>query len=682
MYHLDNTSGVPEMPEPKDEQSVSPRWFGESQEQGGISWPGADWFNTVQAELLNLLAAAGIQPEKKAFDQLSQAIPVLGEKKIREDLGSGQGASNVCYKKPYRSAVSRPIADMVSETISPFDFGIKSDAVFDPVTQRLIDGTDNTTAMQAMLCEAHYHGVEINFPLNGRFATKSLLLHYDAIKNPNWEGRPGRIKLTGSVTGHSTGDVETQGTAIYHIPGEASPLLSMIGEFSLTNPAAMGGYLSFGRLNLIGSQDSTDVLLLQGSQGQIELESYTVKVLNPYGNGVTESTTWETTHRNVLIRGLASLARPGEWKGIGLNIKSDDTQGQTNMKIYLNVDVYRMGTGIDIGRREKPQGTFGPLIFMGGQTSLSDEYGMRLGGGVISFSCIGMQHEGARKNGLLIDRTLPDGSLESDLARSIRIQQNYFTGCGTIEDGTRDSYAIYIANGDGVHLDEPTLNTVGNGIGFDSGVVDNLKISRPTFRTVRDYGREQGYGIRAFGEQNAAKRIELTNPIFNQNPLTPIDSVAKEIFGRAAVGGRVSFATNNPTPSLSKGSSTGGDSFKQVNFNNSASTVVTNILDGNIHQVLLITFSNTNTTLQHGSSIILQGGKDVQGAPNKVIQLYYNGSVWREIGDPVRSLVGTTANRPFSTAFPGLEYFDTTLNRPIWRNAANNGWVDSAGNAV
>ena len=117
MYHLDNTSGVPEMPEPKDEQSVSPRWFGESQEQGGISWPGADWFNTVQAELLNLLAAAGIQPEKKAFDQLSQAIPVLGEKKIREDLGSGQGASNVCYKKPYRSAVSRPIADMVSETI-------------------------------------------------------------------------------------------------------------------------------------------------------------------------------------------------------------------------------------------------------------------------------------------------------------------------------------------------------------------------------------------------------------------------------------------------------------------------------------------------------------------------------------------------------------------------------------
>lgn len=39
MYHLDNTSGVPEMPEPKDTQTISTRWFGESQEQGGISWP-------------------------------------------------------------------------------------------------------------------------------------------------------------------------------------------------------------------------------------------------------------------------------------------------------------------------------------------------------------------------------------------------------------------------------------------------------------------------------------------------------------------------------------------------------------------------------------------------------------------------------------------------------------------
>ncbi|APB46410.1 hypothetical protein AGF18_21665 [Klebsiella oxytoca] len=74
MYHLDNTSGVPEMPEPKDTQTISPRWFGESEEQGGISWPGADWFNIVQAELLAILYKAGLSPDKSKYDQLAHAI--------------------------------------------------------------------------------------------------------------------------------------------------------------------------------------------------------------------------------------------------------------------------------------------------------------------------------------------------------------------------------------------------------------------------------------------------------------------------------------------------------------------------------------------------------------------------------------------------------------------------------
>ncbi|WP_255985157.1 hypothetical protein, partial [Klebsiella pneumoniae] len=85
--------------------------------------------------------------------------------------------------------------------ISPWDFGCKSDAVFDPVTQRLVDGTDNTTALQRMLCEAHHHGVEISLPMNGKFASRSLYMHYDAVKNPNWTDRPGRLKISGGVLG-------------------------------------------------------------------------------------------------------------------------------------------------------------------------------------------------------------------------------------------------------------------------------------------------------------------------------------------------------------------------------------------------------------------------------------------------------------------------------------------------
>ena len=42
---------------------------------------------------------------------------------------------------------------------------------------------------------------------------------------------------------------------------------------------------------------------------------------------------------------------------------------------------------------------------------------------------------------------------------------------------------------------------------------------------------------------------------------------------------------------------------------------------------------------------------------------------------------GTTANRPTFTVV-GQRYFDTDLNKPIWRNKDNNGWVDSNGNSV
>lgn len=43
----------------------------------------------------------------------------------------------------------------------------------------------------------------------------------------------------------------------------------------------------------------------------------------------------------------------------------------------------------------------------------------------------------------------------------------------------------------------------------------------------------------------------------------------------------------------------------------------------------------------------------------------------------------TTTNRPtYDDYQPGSMIFDTTLNKPIWRNADNNGWVDANGNNV
>ncbi|HHD0433085.1 TPA: hypothetical protein ACN172_001520 [Klebsiella pneumoniae] len=113
MYHLDNTSGVPEMPPPKDVQTISTRWFGESMEQGGISWPGADWFNTVQAELLNILAKSGLEPQKESFDQLSEAIQVLGDALLRPQLRQPDGGTRVNIGKA-------SVSDVVSKNIMSY----------------------------------------------------------------------------------------------------------------------------------------------------------------------------------------------------------------------------------------------------------------------------------------------------------------------------------------------------------------------------------------------------------------------------------------------------------------------------------------------------------------------------------------------------------------------------------
>ena len=44
--------------------------------------------------------------------------------------------------------------------------------------------------------------------------------------------------------------------------------------------------------------------------------------------------------------------------------------------------------------------------------------------------------------------------------------------------------------------------------------------------------------------------------------------------------------------------------------------------------------------------------------------------------------VDTTGNRPTTGLYPAMFYFDSTLGKPIWRNAANSGWVDATGTPV
>ncbi|WP_141684432.1 hypothetical protein, partial [Klebsiella pneumoniae] len=49
----------------------------------------------------------------------------IGDAALRSNLGSDEGADLVAGKKPYTGTMRRKVAEMLSETISPWDFGCK-----------------------------------------------------------------------------------------------------------------------------------------------------------------------------------------------------------------------------------------------------------------------------------------------------------------------------------------------------------------------------------------------------------------------------------------------------------------------------------------------------------------------------------------------------------------------------
>lgn len=92
MYGLDNASGVNVMPKLAPVSSATPLWFTEGGAGLAASYPGQDWFNMIQAELLNVLTEGGIKPEKGKLNQLSEAIKKIvysGDFATKTDLSNG-----------------------------------------------------------------------------------------------------------------------------------------------------------------------------------------------------------------------------------------------------------------------------------------------------------------------------------------------------------------------------------------------------------------------------------------------------------------------------------------------------------------------------------------------------------------------------------------------------------------
>lgn len=100
MFHIDNPTGVPVMPPPAPETSNTPLFFTEGGNGISPTYPGPDWFNIVQTELLNILIAANIAPKKNQQDQVLAALKKLFAEK-NDSLGALASLTGAADKLPY-----------------------------------------------------------------------------------------------------------------------------------------------------------------------------------------------------------------------------------------------------------------------------------------------------------------------------------------------------------------------------------------------------------------------------------------------------------------------------------------------------------------------------------------------------------------------------------------------------
>lgn len=144
--------------------------------------------------------------------------------------------------------------------------------------------------------------------------------------------------------------------------------------------------------------------------------------------------------------------------------------------------------------------------------------------------------------------------------------------------------------------------------------------------------------------------------------------------------GRLSVTSNaTTTPNV--------DGVSVIAINTTSLSQITGLDGGMIgQQVDIYLNASATVTLVNSSSFLVNNLANNADKTMRVGQVYRfvktATNIWREVGDVIRSLSGPTTARPSSAAIVGMQYFDTTLNKPIWRNATNSGWVDATGATV
>ncbi|HAS8353237.1 TPA: hypothetical protein I7721_19310, partial [Vibrio vulnificus] len=105
MFGLDNKSGINVMPPIAPADSQSPLWFTEGGAGLSATYPGQDWFNQIQAELINVVIASGLTLDKGKLNQLSESI-----KKLQSDncLTKDQNGADIPDKPKFIENLGLP----------------------------------------------------------------------------------------------------------------------------------------------------------------------------------------------------------------------------------------------------------------------------------------------------------------------------------------------------------------------------------------------------------------------------------------------------------------------------------------------------------------------------------------------------------------------------------------------
>ncbi len=181
MYGLDNSSGVNVMPKIAPVNSTAPLWFTEGGAGLGATYPGQDWFNQIQAELLNVLTKAGVKPEKGKLNQLAEAIGKI--------VNSGNFATTVALKDGLDEKINTTALvqntgynqySIMSQKTVTEELNKKQDSGNFATTVALKDGLDKKINTTALVQSTGYNQYSI---MSQKVATEALdnKVNYSAI---------------------------------------------------------------------------------------------------------------------------------------------------------------------------------------------------------------------------------------------------------------------------------------------------------------------------------------------------------------------------------------------------------------------------------------------------------------------------------------------------------------------